>query len=116
MYREKKENLKNEIQQEFKAWRKTLRSIEMKILDELHSVHFPEFEERFATAKQENQSALRSVTSLIDDTKMMLDHSSKNLALNKHYIEYELTDPDTLDKILSRAEDILENVLNLRDF
>ena len=116
MYREKKENLKNEIQQEFKAWRKTLRSIEMKILDELHSNHFPEFEERFAAAKQENQSALRSVTSLIDDTQAMLDHSSKNLSLNKHYIEYELTDPDNLDKILSRAEDILENVLNLRDF
>ena len=46
----------------------------------------------------------------------MLDATNKNIAANKHYIEYELTDPDNLDAILSRAEDILENVLNLRDF
>ena len=38
------------------------------------------------------------------------------MAVNKHYIEYELTDPANLDLIMNRAEGILENVLNLREF
>ena len=105
-----------ELQQEFKAWRKHLRSVEMKILDELHNDHFPEFEEKFQSAKSENQSLLSSVTSLIDDTQKILDFTAKNIALNKHYIEYSLTDPENLDLILSRAENHLENILNLREF
>ena len=88
----------------------------MKILDDLHSNHFPEFEEKFQMARQENQSLLRNVTSLLDDTRSMLDLSAKNIAANKHYIEYELTDPETLDLILSRAEGLLENILNIREF
>lgn len=32
-YRSKKDELKNKIQSEFKAWRKQLRVLEMKILD-----------------------------------------------------------------------------------
>ena len=46
-YRDKKERLKEQIQNDFKQWRKSLRSLEMKILDQLHSIHFAEFEEQF---------------------------------------------------------------------
>ena len=46
-YREKKETLKAHIQKEFRVWRKSLRALEMKILDDLHSSHYQCFEEKF---------------------------------------------------------------------
>lgn len=116
LYRDKKERLKEQIQNDFKHWRKTLRSLEMKILDQVHSIHFAEFEEKFSQAKQENQSLLTRVATLIDDTSQMLEQSAKQRAANKHYIEYELTDPETLDSLLTQAEQMLESILSIREF
>lgn len=46
-YRAKKEEIKIHIQTEFKRWRKALRALEMKVLDQLHSTSFAHFEEAF---------------------------------------------------------------------
>jgi DNA repair ATPase RecN len=53
-YRAKKEELKVHIQTEFKRWRKSLRALEMKILDQLHNGSFGQFEEIFQKAKEGN--------------------------------------------------------------
>ena len=75
-----------------------------------------QFEEKFSQAKQENQSLLTRVATLIDDTSQMLEQSAKQRAANKHYIEYELTDPETLDSLLTQAEQMLESILSIREF
>ena len=46
----------------------------------------------------------------------MLERTAKQRALNKHFIEFELTDPETLDLLLTRAEGMLESILNIREF
>ena len=46
----------------------------------------------------------------------MLECTAKQRALNKHFIEYDLTDPETLDLLLTRAEGMLESILNIREF
>ena len=53
-YRAKKDELKTHIQTEFRRWRKELRALEMKVLDQLHNGSFNLIEEQFTKAKEEN--------------------------------------------------------------
>lgn len=115
-YREKKETLKAHIQREFRVWRKSLRALEMKILDELHSSHYQCFEEKFQHAKTENQKMLTSVTRMIQDTQKLLDDFKAKQALDKHWVDFKLANADTIDLILTQAEAQMDGILNWREF
>ena len=115
-YREKKESLKAHIQKEFRVWRKSLRALEMKILDDLHHSHYQFFEEKFQKAKTENQKMLTSVNKTITDTQKLLDDFNGKQALDKHWIDFKLANADTIDLILTKAEAQMDTILSWREF
>ena len=115
-YRQKKELIKEHIQDEFRAWRKALRALEMKILDELHSSHFQSFEEKFQSAKSENSKMLANVTNLVHETDAIINDFQTRQANDKHYIDFKLTNMETIDLILTKAEAQLDSILTWRDF
>lgn len=115
-YREKKETLKAHIQKEFRVWRKSLRALEMKILDELHHSHYQCFEEKFQTAKSHNQKMLQGVSDLIGDTQRMLDDFESEQEINKHFIDYNLANTETIDLVLTKAEAQMDSIINWREF
>ena len=115
-YRQKKEQLKAHIQTEFRIWRKSLRALEMKILDELHHSHYQCFEEKFQIAKTENQKYIQQVTNLINESEGMINDYNAKQALDKHYIDFKLTNTESIDLILTKAEAQMDSILNWREF
>ena len=47
---------------------------------------------------------LTSVTNLIGDTQKMLDDFNGKQALDKHWVDFKLSDAETIDLILTKAE------------
>ena len=76
----------------------------MKILDELHHEHYQSFEEKFQSAKAENQKKVGTVEDLIGETKLLMGESKAQQTLDKHYIDFKLANPETIDLLLTRAE------------
>lgn len=103
-YREKKEKLKEHIQREFKVWRKYLKALEMKVLDELHQSHFQTFEEKFQAAKTQNQRMFTKITDLVDDVERLIWQFRDKQTKDQHYIDFKLANSETIDLILTKAE------------
>ena len=59
---------------------------------------------------------LTSVSNLIADTQKMVDDFNGKQALDKHWIDYNLCNAETIDLILTKAEAQMESILNWREF
>ena len=59
---------------------------------------------------------LTSVTKTINETQKMLDDFNGKQALDKHWIDFQLANADTVDLILTKAEAQMDGILTWREF
>lgn len=115
-YRAKKEELKIHIQTEFKRWRKALRALEMKVLDQLHNSSFAQFEEAFHKAKEGNQKLLNDITEMQNMASRLVNNYEAQSQHNKHFISFELTDTDEIEMLLTKGEAMFDIVISDIEF
>ena len=56
------------------------------------------------------------MTNLINETEGMINDYNTKQALDKHYIDFKLTNTETIDLILTKAEAQMDSILNWREF
>eukprot|EP00347_Sterkiella_histriomuscorum_P008603 403344461 len=116
--RNKQNELKAKIQEQFKEWRKALRAMEMKAIDSLYGT-FSQFDEKFSMAQKSNNQMISEAQLWMDKAKHQLDDYSLKTKDNPHYIPFDMIDgkvQSQTDGILNYGEQILDKAEKQKGF
>lgn len=109
IYKRKQFETKEKIQEKFKEWRKALRAVEIKIIDDLYST-YSQFEDKFQQAGKHNSRMISDAQGWMDKAKQQLDEYTNKTQSETHYIAFDMIDQNKnqADDILNLGEQLLD--------
>ncbi len=112
IYRMKQNEMKDKIHNKFKEFRKSLRALEMKIIDSLY-MNYQQYEDKFTQAYKNNNKMINEVQGWIDRAKNSLDDYTTKTSKDPHFVAFDMIDSNNYciaDEILNQGEQIFDKV------
>ena len=118
IFRTRQNEMKEQIHLQFKEFAKSLRALEMKVIDGLYGNYQP-FEDKFNQARKFNSKMMNEAQGWMDKAKHQLDEYTTKTAEDPQYLAFDMIDSKhecLADEVLSQGENLFEKVERQKGF
>ncbi len=102
IFRAKQNEMKDRIHEKFKEWRRALRAVEMKVIDQVY-LNYAQFEDSFQKAFNHNNKMINDAQSWMERAKQQLDEYTIKTSQDSTYVPFDMLE----NKKSNYSEDIL---------
>ena len=102
IFKAKQNEMKDRIHEKFKEWRRALRAVEMKVIDQVY-MNYAQFEDKFHLAHNHNNKLINDAQSWMERAKQQLDDYTVKTTQDSTYVPFDMLE----NKKSNAGEDIL---------
>lgn len=118
IFKAKQNEMKDRIHDKFKEWRRALRAVEMKVIDQIY-LNYAQFDDKFSQAYNQNNKMINEVQTWMERAKQQLDDYTVKTTTDSSYVPFDMIDgknSQSPDDILSQGEQLIEKAEKEKGF